>query len=276
MIISKRSFFTLFAIIAIKISWAQSLDYKINTLSNESSITNNHASSFYKDKEGFLWVGKMDGLYKYNGYDFEIFSNTFNSNRGLSNPWITDVNGFKDYLIVGTKNGLNFLNKATEKFSYIFPSDVNPEFSNHITCINVNAENNQILVGTINGFFLVLFHEDQTFTMKQLNFEGCKSPNDIPEVYQILTVPGGTIIRSSKKLFLLKTGSTVARRMKIEIESGKSIESFNTLYLTKSSELLIFCPGETFFSNLKKQNFHPEIVLKALKIRYLYDNWPKP
>ena len=269
-------FFTLLMLIVSKTVLGQYFDFKISPLSNESSITNNPVSSFYKDNKGFLWIGKMDGLYKYNGYDFEIFSNTFKSNTGLSNPWVTDVDGFGDYLIVGTKNGLNLLNLSNHTFSYIFPTDINSEFSNHITSLSVNGDNGQILIGTTNGLFSVTLQNDGSFYTSSIDFEGFNILNNSFEVGQILSVPGGYIIHGSKTFFILTSNAKVAKRLEIELEDGQRLEDSNALYLTKVGELLFFANGNTYFLNFKNIETLLQPVLKVHNISYLYDNWPKP
>ncbi|WP_158285106.1 hybrid sensor histidine kinase/response regulator transcription factor [Arenibacter aquaticus] len=262
-------------LIVSKTVLGQNFDYKISPLSNESSITNNVVSSFYKDRKGFLWIGKMDGLYRYNGYDFEIFSNTFNSNTGLSNPWVTDLDGSGDYLIVGTKNGLNLLNKSNQTFSYIFPSDINSEFSNHITAIDANEGNSEFLMGTTNGLFKVTLQKDGTFYINRIGLEGFDSVFNAPEIDQILSVPGGSIIRSSKNLFYLASKDKEAKRLEVEVVSGRRIGDSNALYLTKMGQLLVFADGNTYFTNLDKAE-PIQSLLKVQNISNIYDNWPKP
>ncbi|MBD1261955.1 response regulator [Maribacter polysiphoniae] len=268
---------TLFAFITFTSGVGQSFDYKINSLSDNLSITDNVTSSFYKDKKGFLWIGKMDGLYKYNGYDYEIFPNTFNGETGLSNPWVTAVNGLRDYLVVGTKNGLNLFNKTNHTFTYIFPSETNPEQSNYITCLDVDGNEDGIYLGTTNGLFRVKLKTEGSYAIQEIEFEGSKTIEQTPEVYQIIAMAGGALIRTSKGLFYLSVDAPAATPVLVEMDQGdKTLKEYRTLYLTKSNGLLIFADGQTYFSKLNIGAFANGVPLKVQKISSIYSNWPNP
>ena len=273
--LKNKVFFTFIIVIISQFSCAQSLDYKIGVLNNEINITNNPASAIYKDKEGFLWLGKMDGLYKYNGSDFEIYGSTFNSNRGLSNPWVTDVNEFEDYLILGTKNGLNFFNKETQEFSYLFPSEINSEFSNYITSIHVDSVTKQILMGTSNGLFTVKPKLDGAFSIQAFSFENSKELIDNPEVHQICKIPGGAIIRSSKGLYFIDITSDIAKELTTSSENKKILKNCNYIYLNDLGELLLFSEGKIYLENLKNSNIQEANEILFKEVSHLYDNWPE-
>ncbi|MDO6519347.1 two-component regulator propeller domain-containing protein [Zobellia uliginosa] len=257
---------------------AQGFDYKISVLNNELSITDNVASSFYKDKKGFLWIGKMDGLYQYNGYDYEVFPNTFNGKTGLSNPWVTTLNGLHDYLVVGTKNGLNLFNKTNRSFAYIFPSESNPKRSSYITSVDIGFNKKGMYVGTTNGLFWVLLDPSGSYVIQEIDFKGYSTTaDDHPEVHQIIAISEGAILRTSKGLFFLRINSHVAEPMYVGLDKGEGfLENLETLHLTNSGELLIFSGGDTYFSDLKVSAEDDRLSIKAQAIYGKYKNWPNP
>ncbi|WP_047245503.1 two-component regulator propeller domain-containing protein [Maribacter thermophilus] len=265
--------FAFFVLVAFTACFGQDFDYKISSLSDKLDITDNVTSSFYKDDKGFLWIGKMDGLYRYNGYDYEIFSNTFNDKTGLSNPWVTAVNGFNDFLVVGTKNGLNILNRSKGTFDYIFPSETNPEHSNYITSLDVNDKG--VYVGTIDGLFLVKLQKEGSHTIKEIQFEGYDNTGVLPDVYQVMVAYMGALIRTSAGIFFVRQGNTIAKNVDMVLEQEKGTpKNCRTLYLTKSNDLLVFADGETYYSEFKEEDIVKDLPLKLRPISNKYSNWP--
>ncbi|NMH87660.1 hybrid sensor histidine kinase/response regulator transcription factor [Flavivirga algicola] len=268
------SFVILFiAIFAFKFTLSQSSDYNISALSNESDITQNTVSSILTDDMGFLWFGKMDGLYKYNGYDFETFTTTFNKETGLSNPWVTDLKKLKKYLIVGTKNGLNILSLKTQKLAYFFPSDYDSSYNDNITCIDVNSNNN-ILVGTKNGLLNFSVKDSIVSNVRSVDFENFNKRTETIEILQILQIDDGCLVRTSLGLFFLGTKDSKARRIVLTTDNDNKLSGFNTVYVTKSKYLLIASDEHVFYLNLGQNPIKTNLKQVAFPLTQLYTNWP--
>ncbi len=269
-----RFLFFLFTVIFTpKFTLSQSFDYNISTLSNDSDITQNTVSSILTDDLGFLWFGKMDGLYKYNGYDFEIFTTTFNNETGLSNPWVTDLEKLKKYLIVGTKNGLNVLNLKTQKLTYFFPSDYDSSYSNNITCLNVNSNDN-ILVGTKNELLNIFIKDSIVSEVKNVDFENFNKETGTIEILQILKVDDGCLVRTSLGLFFLESNSNQAKKIFLTTYKNNKLTNFDAAYVTKSKYLLIASGEAIFYLNLGQNPLKTNLKHVAFPLSQLYTNWP--
>lgn len=254
--------------------FSQSSDYKIGVLNNESNIvTNNVVSSVHKDDKGFLWIGKMDGLFKYNGYDFKVYANTFGGNLGLSNPWVTDVNEIENHIIVGTKNGLNLLNQSTETFQYIYPADYNSNLSNHVTTLNI-LNNNKIQVGLTNGLLQVNFEENNSFKVEEIKFENSKNTLENPFVHKVITIKEGSLIQTSNNIFLLEPNNTIAKKIKIEKPDGSILKGFDTIFLLNEDTLIVSYKGEAYYINTNKNYIHANYLAIAKPITEIYPSWP--
>lgn len=80
-------------------------------------LSNNQAQSIYRDKKGFVWIGTVNGLNRYDGYDFKVFRNIPNDTNSLSSNSMDRIYPFpNDQLLVSTRAGFNIYDPAAEKF----------------------------------------------------------------------------------------------------------------------------------------------------------------
>ena len=85
---------------------------KIDGLSQSS------VNCFFEDELGFMWVGTDDGLNKYDGNSFEVFSLEKRESEVLSNSAVLDLKADSSRNIrIGTASGLGMfiVKEATEK-----------------------------------------------------------------------------------------------------------------------------------------------------------------
>lgn len=80
-----------------------------------------------QDSEGFIWVGTKDGLNRYDGYSFKVFTNDPYNNKSLSSNNISKLfEDSKGRIWVGTENeGLNIYDKKSGNFLRIKNSIAN-------------------------------------------------------------------------------------------------------------------------------------------------------
>lgn len=83
---------------------------------NDYDITIVH--DIIQDKEGFIWLGTVDGLYQYNGYDFTIYKQNTSPGHSISGNTIRALcEDNSGYIWVGTQEGgLNRFDKINKKF----------------------------------------------------------------------------------------------------------------------------------------------------------------
>ena len=75
-----------------------------------------------QDKKGFLWIGTLDGLNRYDGYNFVVYKNELNDSLSLSNNRVTKI--FEDLegnlWLAGKNSGVNrFAPKSGTFSSYV-------------------------------------------------------------------------------------------------------------------------------------------------------------
>lgn len=77
-------------------------------------LPSNSVQRIFQDSEGFVWLGTLDGLCRYDAYNMLVFRSGMNNSSLLTNneiTYITEDGGNR--LFIGTKKGVNILDKET-------------------------------------------------------------------------------------------------------------------------------------------------------------------
>ncbi|TBN06373.1 hypothetical protein EYD45_00360 [Hyunsoonleella flava] len=93
---------------------------KILHYTTNNGLPHDVAYGVFQDSRGFIWIGTDNGLVKFDGTDFKIYT----SNDGLSSNYIIDIDELsnKNIAIATWRGGLNILNPFTEEISYYLES----------------------------------------------------------------------------------------------------------------------------------------------------------
>lgn len=116
--IKKRSIIFLFFIFNI---WgfvtAQELSVDVLPLSGQ--LPSNSVQRIFQDREGFMWFGTREGLSRYDGYRVLTFRSGKTTPNLLTDNQITSLADSWERVLIGTKKGLNILNKKTYEIYHI-------------------------------------------------------------------------------------------------------------------------------------------------------------
>ncbi|SFD96039.1 Two component regulator propeller [Flavobacterium phragmitis] len=152
---------------------AQFSNLKFENFDTSKGLSSSTCVEIFQDKEGFLWFGTIDGLNKYNGYEFEIFRPIVNDKYSISNNRINAITeDHLGYLWIGTSNGLNVFDKKAHRFYKInleknIIDKTNPR--EEINCLKFDTLKKILWVGTKNGLIKI---DLSTFSN---NFQSLKS-----------------------------------------------------------------------------------------------------
>ena len=127
-------------------------DLLFDRFSNKEGLPENRIRSIFQDSKGYLWVGTMNGIGKYDGYGFKKYD-SHNSHSGLSGNWAFAIcEDAAGNVWIGTLDGLNVFDRKKEKFkSYKnIPSDKTSLFSNKITALHFDPSG-KLWIGTKDG-----------------------------------------------------------------------------------------------------------------------------
>ncbi len=107
----------------------------------------------YQDSRGFMWFGRLDGLARYDGYDFVVYQHDPRNPKSIADNsvWALGEDKF-GVLWVGTGNGLDRFDRATGTFTHFRHDSTNPRTmrSNGPNVIHLDRKGN-LWIGSWGG-----------------------------------------------------------------------------------------------------------------------------
>ncbi len=113
------SFFSLLSLLGFPASFLQAQDdkYRFSRLDITRGLSNNEVTCVFKDEKGFLWLGTMSGLDRYDGYGFRVFHHDLRDTTSVNDDFILQImEGPGHRLWITSREGLNLYDPLTEKF----------------------------------------------------------------------------------------------------------------------------------------------------------------
>jgi serine phosphatase RsbU (regulator of sigma subunit)/ligand-binding sensor domain-containing protein len=135
-------------------AFARNHSLKFERLSLEQGLSQSVVTCIVQDRQGFMWFGTMDGLNKYDGYEFTVFKHDPLDSNSISHNHITAL--YEDSsgtLWIGTRAGLHRFDRIREKFiRYQHDPNIAPALSqNGVTALIAGKSQNRLWVGTTAG-----------------------------------------------------------------------------------------------------------------------------
>ncbi|MEP7322935.1 MAG: histidine kinase [Saprospiraceae bacterium] len=91
-------------------------------LSKENGLSNNDVYFMHRDSRGFLWLGTLNGLNRYDGSNVKVYKSPFAGIDGVNIKNI--IEDRKGNLWVGSESSLNFYDRKLDKFSQMIPPGI--------------------------------------------------------------------------------------------------------------------------------------------------------
>ncbi len=70
---------------------AQTENARFTRFTVEDGLSQGSVSAIIQDRQGFLWLGTLDGRNKFDGYTFQIYKHDIFDSSSLSNNWINVI-----------------------------------------------------------------------------------------------------------------------------------------------------------------------------------------
>ncbi|MBN1182779.1 MAG: response regulator [Bacteroidales bacterium] len=115
----KRFYLLMFClfIITYQIVKTQSPNYRFAHISIKDGLSHNQIKAVHKDSKGFVWIGTLSGLNRYDGHNFKIFKREPYDTLSLIDNSIEEI--LEDYsgkLWIRTTTGFNIFDPISESF----------------------------------------------------------------------------------------------------------------------------------------------------------------
>lgn len=173
----KSAFVLSFFLISVQLI-GQSKSYRFKHIAMDKGLSHHNVTSTIEDHKGFIWVGTVEGLNRYDGYSFKTFFHSPKDSSSISSNRIQVL--FEDsqnHLLIGTNYGLEHYDHLEECFFGIPLKTPNQDFTH--SEINDIKEDQQgrWWIASNNGVFVLnseyqLLHHYKNIVNK---------PNSLPE-----------------------------------------------------------------------------------------------
>jgi signal transduction histidine kinase/ligand-binding sensor domain-containing protein/DNA-binding response OmpR family regulator len=91
--------------------------YRFSRVDIAQGLSHNEVNCMLRDENGFLWIGTMSGLDRFDAYKFKVFKHDLRDSSSISDDYIEKIlEGPGHKLWVFTRNGINIYDPLTEKF----------------------------------------------------------------------------------------------------------------------------------------------------------------
>ncbi len=154
-------------------------------ISLSQGLSDNHVFSIFKDSYGFIWVGTLNGLDMYDGYNFKIYRSELSNDKSISsnsifkitedkehNIWTADMSGVSEF----NRYNQTFKNFDIRKFLGNIPA-TNPE------AVDIYCDpDNNIWVGSIGGGLLKYDRKSMHFVQIAYDTTNAGKPNSNGDV----------------------------------------------------------------------------------------------
>ena len=93
--------------------------YQFRRIDISKGLSSSQVTCVFKDSKGFVWVGTMLGLNRYDGYKFKVFTHNAKDSASIDDNYINRILEMPgSRLLIETHKGANIYNILTEQFEH--------------------------------------------------------------------------------------------------------------------------------------------------------------
>ena len=253
--------------------------FRFEHYNSTNGLSQNTVTSLLSDNKGYLWIGTMNGLNRYDGYNFKVYKNNIDNPLLTNNRILSLWQDKKEFIWLQTyDNYYHYLDPRTEQFKTLpeYSAHINSKY-NHATCFQ-QANNDIIWVGTSNGGIYRLEYNAKTDGYDQQHFSD-KGPYSISnqKVRFIYTSTDSTVwVGTDKGLNLLSKEDIKAKTYHfqhffINLSFNSAIELNDRLWFGSDYGILEYNKLSGTFTVLDTTNI-PSLPQNEIHHLYLSDN----
>lgn len=170
---------------------AQSTEASLDHLTVDNGLSYDKVRSVLQDTQGFIWIGTLNGLNRYDGHRFKKFFHDADDSSSLPDNRIQKLyEDSKGNLWVCTLSGISLYNPVTEKFKNFFQRDEN-DATQPVSCYAISENEGKLWAATAAG---VRFINDKTFRLDHFPGHSHKDFINSRLLYDIVSSPNGYLL----------------------------------------------------------------------------------
>ncbi len=133
--------------------------FRFEHIGTEQGLSQNTGSSMLFDSKGFMWIGTMNGLNRYDGYEFRIYKGQSDKSSIFTNNRVTNIwEDRKGFIWVETYDGYyHYFNPRRETFSTVPDYQASIAANTHINTFLQYSEDIVILGSSNSGIFILRY-----------------------------------------------------------------------------------------------------------------------
>ncbi len=207
--------------------------YSFVRIDSNDGLSNNFVLSIHQDKSGFIWLGTMSGLNRYDGYGFKIIKTSSNIQEGLYNQRIVDIKEDNHgNLWLKSFGGMFQRYNMTHEVIHHYPDDLGYELTGSAN--QMKLMDNGLCIKAFMGLGVFVTDSNNNVTTHLFNKAILQKPTNIHFIYAL--DPGKIFLGTGSGLLMLDT----------ESQTGEWSD-FNTRYPSeeKNISFLEYCENDT-------------------------------
>jgi signal transduction histidine kinase/ligand-binding sensor domain-containing protein/DNA-binding response OmpR family regulator len=227
---------------------AQNGKLRFSRFDIRQGLSHDDVTDILKDDRGFLWIGTMSGLNRYDGYKFKVFKNDLRDTGSIADDFIERLlQGPRHTLWVGTRNGFNIYDPLTEKFDHKIKRylDVIHIPDTTLKDIKKDSEGNFWIICNSTGLYQYNTSSNTTIHyIHQDRDESSLCSSDVSDMAQD-PMSGYWIVHKSGIIEKMDAGNRIVLRTDVlkKMYPGESTEY--RIYIDKQGDLWIYASANT-------------------------------
>lgn len=152
----------------------------------KDGLSHNTVNCIVQDSLSYMWFGTMDGLNRFDGYQFKVFKSLPNNNNSLCHNLVKSICIDNDGgMWIGTARGLSYLDIETNKFTNYYADDASELSYNNIEMVFCDSKGT-LWVATMGGGLNKFNKDTRKFTHYKADKgkKGSLSNNNVHWVFE--------------------------------------------------------------------------------------------
>jgi ligand-binding sensor domain-containing protein len=178
-LLSKESLLILLtAFLSIPGMGQSALTLKFHQYSTNNGLGSTNVRKTIQDKKGFTWIATQDGLYRFDGNQFEAYNKSLDPNHSITGSDIRDIALVKETLwIINSFGGIDGIDIISGRVIFQWKQQSDRRLG-RVLLQSMVALGDSLLIGSTKGLFLFSVHSKKLYAF--FPFSGIEQRDTLP------------------------------------------------------------------------------------------------